>query len=226
MAPNMTWQLTIAQEKKQPYFQQILCFLNKERAAGVTIYPPQKDIFNAFSLTELCAVKVVIIGQDPYHGPNQADGLSFSVRPGLPIPPSLMNIYKELANDISSFIIPQHGCLWSWAEQGIMLLNTVLTVEAGKAYSHANLGWEIFTNKVITLINNLSEGIIFLLWGTKAQKKAQIIDVKRHHILMASHPSPLSAYLSFFGCRHFSKVNILLKQQGKTPIDWAPKLPY
>lgn len=225
MTQMLTWRDALAQEKTLPYFQETLAFVAKERAAGMTIYPPAKDVFNAFRFTELNAVKVVILGQDPYHGPNQAHGLSFSVKPGVPAPPSLVNIYKELANDIPGFVIPSHGCLQSWAQQGVMLLNTVLTVEAGKAHSHASLGWETFTDKVIKVLNAQREGIVFLLWGSHAQKKGTIIDPKRHHVLKAPHPSPLSAHRGFLGCRHFSKANALLEQQGQQPIDWAPTLP-
>ncbi|QTF10693.1 uracil-DNA glycosylase [Brenneria izadpanahii] len=225
MATSLTWHDVLAQEKQQPYFINTLEFVAKERAAGKTIYPPQKDVFNAFRFTELHQVKVVILGQDPYHGPNQAHGLSFSVRPGVPAPPSLVNIYKELANDIPDFAIPQHGFLQSWAEQGVLLLNTVLTVEAGKAHSHANLGWETFTDRVIAALNENREGLVFLLWGSHAQKKGNIIDRQRHHILRAPHPSPLSAHRGFLGCRHFSQANQLLAQQGIAPIDWTPRLP-
>ncbi|MFE8115261.1 uracil-DNA glycosylase [Brenneria goodwinii] len=225
MATSLTWHDVLAQEKQQPYFINTLEFVAKERAAGKTIYPPQKDVFNAFRFTELHQVKVVILGQDPYHGPNQAHGLSFSVRPGIPAPPSLVNIYKELANDIPDFEIPQHGFLQSWAEQGVLLLNTVLTVEAGKAHSHANLGWETFTDRVISALNESREGLVFLLWGSHAQKKGSIIDRQRHHILRAPHPSPLSAHRGFLGCRHFSQANQLLEKQGIAPIDWTPRLP-
>ncbi|MBT9432222.1 uracil-DNA glycosylase [Candidatus Sodalis endolongispinus] len=225
MTQMLTWRDALAQEKTLPYFQETLAFVAKEQAAGMTIYPPAKDVFNAFRFTELNAVKVVILGQDPYHGPNQAHGLSFSVKPGVPSPPSLVNIYKELASDIPGFVIPSHGCLQSWAQQGVMLLNTVLTVKAGKAHSHASLGWETFTDKVIKVLNAQREGIVFLLWGSHAQKKGTIIDPKRHHVLKAPHPSPLSAHRGFLGCRHFSKANALLEQQGQQPIDWAPTLP-
>ncbi|ACS86573.1 uracil-DNA glycosylase [Musicola paradisiaca] len=225
MATSLTWHDVLAQEKQQPYFTQTMTFVHQERAAGKVIYPPQKDVFNAFRFTEFHAVKVVILGQDPYHGPNQAHGLSFSVRPGVPAPPSLVNIYKELANDIPGFTTPDHGFLQSWAQQGVMLLNTVLTVEAGKAHSHANLGWETFTDKVIETLNAHREGIVFLLWGSHAQKKGSMIDPKRHHVLKAPHPSPLSAHRGFLGCRHFSQANALLEQQGDTPIDWTPRLP-
>ncbi|PWC21121.1 MULTISPECIES: uracil-DNA glycosylase [Brenneria] len=225
MATSLTWHDVLAQEKLQPYFINTLQFVGKERAAGKIIYPPQKDVFNAFRFTELHQVKVVILGQDPYHGPNQAHGLSFSVRPGVPAPPSLVNIYKELANDIPDFEIPRHGFLQSWAEQGVLLLNTVLTVEAGQAHSHANLGWETFTDRVIAVLNENREGIVFLLWGSHAQKKGSIIDRQRHHVLKAPHPSPLSAHRGFLGCKHFSQANRLLEQQGLAPIDWTPRLP-
>ena len=202
-----------------------MAFVAAARAGGKTIYPPQKDVFNAFRFTAFADVKVVILGQDPYHGPRQAHGLSFSVLPGIPAPPSLVNIYKELSTDIEGFQIPPHGCLQSWAEQGVMLLNTVLTVEAGQAHSHANLGWETFTDAVIAALNRHREGVVFLLWGSHAQKKGQIIDRLRHFVLTAPHPSPLSAHRGFFGCRHFSETNRLLQEQGKNPIDWQPRLP-
>lgn len=216
-----TWQQLIEQQQQQPYLQQTLEFVEQQRAVGKTIYPPEQEVFSAFSLTPLDQVKVVILGQDPYHGPNQAHGLSFSVQPGVKIPPSLRNIYKELTTDIPGFIAPEHGCLTAWAEQGVLLINTVLTVEAGKAHSHAKLGWETFTDKVIATINEQCQGVVFLLWGSHAQKKGAKIDSQRHHILTAVHPSPLSAYRGFFGCKHFSQTNTLLAQQGKTPINWA-----
>ncbi|MBX4181128.1 uracil-DNA glycosylase [Sodalis sp. CWE] len=222
MNKKITWQDVLAKEKNLPYFQKILLFLFRRRASGIIVYPSAKDIFNAFRFTELNKIKVVILGQDPYHGPNQAHGFSFSVKPGAPIPPSLYNIYRELSKDIPNFIIPNHGCLQSWANQGVMLLNTILTVEAGKAYSHGNIGWEIFTDKVIKILNANRKGIIFLLWGAHAQKKKIFIDSKRHYVLTAPHPSPLSAHRGFFGCRHFSKVNLLLKQQGEKEINWIP----
>lgn len=225
MTQMLTWRDALAQEKNLPYFQETLAFVVRERAAGITVYPPAKEVFNAFRFTELNAVKVVILGQDPYHGPNQANGLSFSVKPGVPAPPSLVNIYKELASDIPGFVIPKHGCLQNWAQQGVMLLNTMLTVEAGKAHSHASLGWETFTDKVIKVLNTHREGIVFLLWGSHAQKKGMIIDPKRHHVLKAPHPSPLSAHRGFLGCHHFSQTNALLARQSQTPIDWTPTLP-
>lgn len=214
-----TWQDLLADEKKQPYFQQILQFLEKEKNAGKVIYPKSADIFNAFKYTPFPEVKVVILGQDPYHGPNQAHGLCFSVQKGVAPPPSLKNIFIELHQDVG-IDIPKHGCLEAWAKQGVFLLNTVLTVEAGKAHSHANMGWERFTDKVISIINEQKTGVIFLLWGTPAQRKMQLIDKQRHYVLTAVHPSPLSAHRGFFGCRHFSKTNTLLRQMGKPEIDW------
>lgn len=214
-----TWESALAGEKEQPYFQTILNFVKQERQSGKTIYPPQSDIFNALKYTPFDQVKVVIIGQDPYHGPNQAHGLCFSVRPGVAIPPSLQNILKELHDDLG-IPMPSHGCLEKWAKQGVLLLNAVLTVEAGKPQSHANMGWEKFTDKVIQVLNEQRDGLIFILWGSPAQRKGAIIDPTRHYILKAPHPSPLSAHRGFLGCRHFSKTNELLKKMGKTPIDW------
>ncbi|ORM67184.1 uracil-DNA glycosylase [Pantoea rwandensis] len=225
MAEKLTWHDVLAEEKEKPYFVETLKAVANERAAGVTVYPPQKDVFNAFRLTELSDIKVVILGQDPYHGPNQAHGLAFSVLPGVAIPPSLLNMYKELEKDIAGFNRPQHGFLESWATQGVMLLNTVLTVEASKAHSHARFGWETFTDNVISAINQHREGVIFLLWGSHAQKKGSIIDTQRHHVLKAPHPSPLSAHRGFFGSKHFSQANALLSQSGQSPIDWMPVLP-
>jgi uracil-DNA glycosylase len=215
-----TWEDIFGQEKQQPYFQQIMKFVESERAAGKTIYPPSQDVFNAFNLTELAKVKVVILGQDPYHGPNQAHGLCFSVLPSVKTPPSLVNMYKELATDISGFTIPQHGFLQSWAEQGVLLLNTVLTVEQAQAHSHAKIGWERFTDRVIQQLSEHCNGLIFLLWGSHAQRKGSVIDKHKHHVLSGPHPSPLSAYRGFFGCKHFSQTNELLIQQGKSPINW------
>ncbi len=220
-----TWHDVLATEKEQPYFIETLKLVAQERAAGVTVYPPKEDVFNAFRLTELSDVKVVILGQDPYHGPNQAHGLAFSVRPGVAVPPSLMNMYKELEQDIPGFTRPNHGFLESWAKQGVLLLNTVLTVEAGKAHSHARFGWETFTDRVISVINEQRENVVFLLWGSHAQKKGSIIDTQRHHVLKAPHPSPLSAHRGFFGCKHFSRTNEILAQQGDAPVDWTPHLP-
>ncbi|MBE3651560.1 uracil-DNA glycosylase [Vibrio navarrensis] len=220
MTQELTWHDVIGAEKQQAYFQQTLSFVDAERQAGKVIYPPAKDVFNAFRFTEFNQVKVVILGQDPYHGPNQAHGLCFSVLPGIKPPPSLLNIYKELAQDIEGFQIPVHGFLQSWAGQGVLLLNTVLTVEQGKAHSHATSGWEVFTDRVIEAINQHQQGVVFLLWGSHAQKKGRFIDRNKHYVLAAPHPSPLSAHRGFLGCRHFSQTNQLLSQQGKTPIHW------
>ena len=215
-----TWDDILGQEKQQPYFQRMVQFVESERAVGKTIYPPSQDVFNAFNLTELDNVKVVIWGQDPYHGPNQAHGLCFSVLPKIKTPPSLVNIYKELATDIPDFTIPQHGFLQSWAEQGVLLLNTVLTVEQAKAHSHAKIGWEQFTDTVIQQLSDHCSGLVFLLWGSHAQKKGLVIDTQKHHVLIAPHPSPLSAHRGFLGCKHFSETNKILKQQNQSPIIW------
>lgn len=215
-----TWQDALGSEKQQPYFQEILERVRAERQFGRTIYPPAADVFNAFKATDFHQVKVVILGQDPYHGAGQAHGLAFSVRPDIPIPPSLVNIYKELSTDIEGFQIPNHGYLQHWAEQGVLLLNTVLTVRAGQAHSHAPLGWERFTDHVIAQLNEHREHLVFLLWGSHAQKKGAFIDRSRHLVLTAPHPSPLSAYRGFFGCRHFSQANAYLQAHGLDGIDW------
>lgn len=214
-----TWKDAIGEEKQQPYFQQILQFVHHERLSGKMIFPPQSEVFSAFALTDFSDVKVVILGQDPYHGLNQAHGLAFSVKHSIAPPPSLVNIYKELAQDVG-FQIPSHGYLVEWAKQGVLLLNTVLTVEQGKAHSHANIGWERFTDKVIEQLNSHREKLVFLLWGSHAQKKGQFIDRHRHHVLTAPHPSPLSAHRGFLGCRHFSKANAYLSSQGIREINW------
>ncbi|WP_394240281.1 uracil-DNA glycosylase [Vibrio astriarenae] len=216
----ITWEDILDTEKQQPYFQQALAFVEGERKSGKVVFPPPLDVFSAFDATPFSEIKVVILGQDPYHGPDQAHGLCFSVLPGVKTPPSLANMYKELASDIEGFTIPQHGYLQSWAKQGVLLLNTVLTVEQGKAHSHAKCGWETFTDKVIETINLQQQGVVFLLWGAHAQKKGRFIDTQKHHVLSAPHPSPLSAHRGFFGCQHFSKANELLSQQGKAEIDW------
>ena len=215
-----TWHEALGAEKEQPYFRHIIQSVRQEREAGQIIYPPAADVFNAFKATEFNQVKVVILGQDPYHGAGQAHGLAFSVRPEIDIPPSLVNIYKELADDIPGFSIPQHGCLQHWAEQGVLLLNTVLTVRAGQAHSHAALGWEQFTDRVITQLNEYREHIVFMLWGSHAQKKGAFIDRRRHLVLSSPHPSPLSAYRGFFGCKHFSQANAYLAAHGTAVIDW------
>ena len=215
-----TWETVLKGEKQQPYFQAILAYVQQERVAGKMIYPENSDVFNALKFTPFDQVKVVIIGQDPYHGPSQAHGLSFSVRPGIPKPPSLKNIFKELHNDLH-MPFPQHGCLEKWAKQGVLLSNSSLTVEAGKPQSHANIGWEKFTDKVIKIINDEKEGVIFLLWGAPAKRKSSMIDTTRHFILSTTHPSPLSAHRGFLGCKHFSFTNTLLRKMGKDVIDWC-----
>lgn len=214
-----SWKDAIGQEKQKPYFQQILQFVQQERLSGKVIFPPANEVFSAFSLTEFSDVKVVILGQDPYHGLHQAHGLAFSVKPGIIPPPSLVNIYKELHQDLN-ITIPAHGYLVNWAKQGVLLLNTVLTVEQGKAHSHANIGWEQFTDQVIAQLNAHREKLVFLLWGSHAQKKGQYIDRTRHYVLTAPHPSPLSAHRGFLGCRHFSKTNSYLREHGITEINW------
>lgn len=216
----MSWQQLLGEEKRQPYFVDTLTQIEQARQAGQVIYPPQSDVFNAFKLTELDNLKVVLLGQDPYHGPNQAHGLAFSVRHGVRVPPSLQNMYKELALEYPEFVIPAHGCLEDWAKQGVLLLNTVLTVVATEANSHRHLGWEQFTDKVIAQISTHCQGIVFLLWGSHAQKKGRFIDRQRHYVLEAPHPSPLSAHRGFLGCGHFKQANELLVKQGKAPINW------
>ena len=216
----MSWQQLLGEEKRQPYFVDTLTQVEQARQAGQVIYPPQSDVFNAFKLTELDNLKVVLLGQDPYHGPNQAHGLAFSVRHGVRVPPSLQNMYKELALEYPEFVIPAHGCLEDWAKQGVLLLNTVLTVVATEANSHRHVGWEQFTDKVIAQISTHCQGIVFLLWGSHAQKKGRFIDRQRHYVLEAPHPSPLSAHRGFLGCGHFKQANELLVKQGKAPINW------
>lgn len=215
-----TWKDMLGAEQQTPYFLDIMQHVAKQRAAGNTVYPPQDDVFNAFKSTEFDDVKVVILGQDPYHGPGQAHGLCFSVKPGIKTPPSLVNIYKELHQSIDGFSIPTHGYLQKWAEQGVLLLNTVLTVEQGKAHSHSKIGWETFTDKVIAQLNEQAKGIVFMLWGSHAHKKGAFIHQTRHHVLKTTHPSPLSAYRGFLGCGHFRHCNEILIKQGKTPINW------
>lgn len=222
MASTVTWSDVIGSEAQQEYYQKTVAYVERERESGKMIFPSTDDVFNAFSATEFHQIKVVILGQDPYHGPNQAHGLCFSVLPGIKTPPSLLNMYKELAQDIPGFAIPSHGYLQKWAEQGVLLLNTVLTVEQGKAHSHAKTtGWETYTDKVIEAINQYNSGVVFLLWGAHAQKKGRFIDRKKHHVLEAPHPSPLSAHRGFFGCKHFSKTNEILDKQGIKSIDWT-----
>ena len=214
-----SWKNALEEEFSKPYMLALKDFLKQEKEQRKIIYPKSANIFKAFELTPMEKVKVVILGQDPYHGPNQAHGLCFSVRPGIAIPPSLINIYKELERDLNIKPV-NHGCLISWAKQGILLLNDVLTVEQGKAASHQGKGWEQFTTRIIEILNERPYPIIFVLWGSHAQQKGQIIDIKRHVILKAAHPSPLSAHRGFLGCGHFSKINEYLKRWGEEPIDW------
>lgn len=214
-----SWKEALKKEFSQPYFDNIVQHLKTERTQGKIIYPPGQLIFNAFNITPLSKVKVVIIGQDPYHGPGQAHGLCFSVANGVPPPPSLINIFKELQDDIG-VPIPLHGNLTHWAQQGVFLLNASLTVRAGEPMSHAKIGWANFTDAVIKTISNKKENVVFLLWGKFAQEKRTLIDDKKHCILRSVHPSPLSAYGGFFGCKHFSQTNQYLISKGIDPIDW------
>ncbi len=212
------WKLVLKKEFGQLYFEKLTTFIDLEKAAGKTIFPPEDLIFNAFSKTPFDDVRVVILGQDPYHRAGQAMGLSFSVPVDVRIPPSLKNIYKELHRDIG-FEIPDHGDLSSWSEQGVFLLNAFLTVEEGKAGSHQKIGWQQFTDSVIRLLSEKKQGVVFLLWGRFAQAKAVLIDDTKHHVLTAFHPSPL-ARNRFQGCGHFSETNRILKEQGLEPINW------
>jgi uracil-DNA glycosylase len=215
-----SWKEVLKEEFSKPYFEQIVYFLKTERMAGKTIYPPGPLIFNAFEQTPFDKVKAVIIGQDPYHGPGQAHGLCFSVQDGVPPPPSLVNIFKEIQADIGISIPSGKGNLTHWAQQGVLLLNAALTVRANEPFSHSKIGWATFTDAVIQEISALKAGIVFLLWGKFAQEKQNLIDETRHHVLKAAHPSPFSADKGFFGCRHFSKTNHLLQQEGRDPVDW------
>jgi len=214
-----TWLAHLKTEFDQPYMADLRRFLVEEKSAHM-VFPPGNEIFNAFAYTPFDRVRVVILGQDPYHGPDQAHGLCFSVRRGVRPPPSLRNIFKELQATLG-VPVPSHGELTAWAEQGVLLLNTVLTVRAHEAHSHRNRGWEQFTDRVITLLNERREGLIFVLWGSAARKKAPMIDTERHTILRSPHPSPLSAHRGFFGCGHFQTINAHLESQGLSPIDWA-----
>lgn len=212
------WLPAIGAEFRKPYYKELYSFVREEYNTK-QIFPPADDIFNAFHLTPLSEVKVVILGQDPYHNVGQAHGLSFSVQPGVEIPPSLVNIYKEMHDDIGTYI-PDNGCLTKWAEQGVLLLNTVLTVRAHQAASHAGHGWEQFTDAVIAAVNREDRPIVFMLWGSPARKKKAMLDNPKHLILEAPHPSPLSVYRGFFGSRPFSKANEFLKKNGVKEIDW------
>ena len=212
------WDELLVDEFKKPYYLELREFLKEEYRTNV-IYPNMYNIFEALKHTSYKDTKVLILGQDPYHGENQAHGLAFSVQPNVAIPPSLLNMYKELKNDIGCFI-PNNGYLIPWADQGVLLLNTALTVRAHEANSHKGKGWEVFTDRIIKLLNDRNDPVIFVLWGANARKKKELIDSSRHYILEAPHPSPLSASRGFFGCRHFSKINEILISIGKTPIDW------
>lgn len=215
-----SWKEVLKNEFTKPYFLEIVTFLKIEKNAYKTIYPPGPLIFNAFNQTPFNKVKVVILGQDPYHNPGQAHGLSFSVPNGIKPPPSLVNIYKEIQNDLGIAMPNGYGNLTKWAEQGVLLLNAILTVRANEPASHAKIGWMNFTDAVITKISDEKKGVIFLLWGKFAQEKQLLIDETKHFVLKAAHPSPFSADKGFFGCKHFSKTNDLLTNQGLTPINW------
>ena len=220
-----TWQDALGPQKEAEYFTRLLARVEAEREAGKVIYPPQQDVFNALKYTLLESVKVVILGQDPYHGPDQAHGLCFSVLSGVKTPPSLVNIYKELASDVG-FTPVRHGFLESWAKQGVLLLNTALTVEQGNAASHRGKGWEHFTDRAIETVSQHAESCVFLLWGSHARQKKALIDTSRHLVLESPHPSPLSARCGFFGNHHFSRANQFLQEQGRTPIEWQlPETP-
>jgi uracil-DNA glycosylase len=215
-----SWLEPLREEFEQPYMGELKRFLAAEREKGKRIFPRGSEWFRALDLTPLEDVRVVILGQDPYHGEGQAHGLCFSVRPGVQVPPSLVNIFKEIERDLG--IRPaRHGFLEHWAKQGVLLLNSVLTVEMGRAASHRERGWERFTDQIIQAVNAKPEPVVFLLWGSYAQKKAGFVDTSRHLVLKAPHPSPLSAHSGFFGCRHFSKANAFLESRGLQPIDWA-----
>lgn len=214
-----SWKALLAEQFNKEYMRHLKQFLLSEKKSGKRICPKGPDYFNAFTYTPVSNVKVVLLGQDPYHGLGQAHGLSFSVKPGVRVPPSLQNIYKELASDLN-ITPPNHGYLTHWAEQGVLLLNSVLTVEQGKASSHQGKGWEQFTDYVIEVLNNKKENLVFLLWGSYAQNKGEFIDGDRHLVLKTTHPSPFSAHRGFLGCRHFSKTNTYLINHGIKPIDW------
>lgn len=220
MSEAVTWSDVLGIEKTQPYFKSILQFLAEQHKAGKIIYPQHDELFNAFKETLYEEVKVVILGQDPYHGPGQAHGLAFSVKPGITPPPSLKNIFKELKNDLN-LPIPNHGCLKKWADQGVLLLNTSLSVEENKPQSHAKIGWTNFTDVVIQKLNDHTKPLVFLLWGSHAKNKSVFITNKKHLVLTSAHPSPLSAHNGFFGCHHFSKANHFLEIHGREPIDWT-----
>jgi len=225
IALEPSWLTPLEAEFGQPYMHELRTFLQAEKQAGKRIFPAGGEFFNAFTHTPLDQVKVVILGQDPYHGEGQAHGLCFSVKPGVPVPPSLQNIYRELEAELG-LPIPDHGNLTAWADQGVLLLNSVLSVECGRAASHQGRGWERFTDRVIEVVNSEREGVVFMLWGSYAQRKGAIIDTARHCVLKAPHPSPLSAHRGFFGCGHFVAANEYLKRRNVAPIDWRlPPMP-
>ena len=215
-----SWKSRIGDWLSRPEMQALSEFLRQRKAAGARIYPPGPQIFAAFDATPFDQVKVVVLGQDPYHGPGQAHGLCFSVLPGVPVPPSLLNIFKELEAGLG-LPRPDHGCLLPWARQGVLLLNAVLTVEDGRAGAHQGKGWEGFTDHAIEALANEREGLVFLLWGSYAQAKGKVIDPRRHRVLKAPHPSPLSAHRGFLGCGHFAAANEYLARRGQAPIDWS-----
>ncbi|MBC8047813.1 MAG: uracil-DNA glycosylase [Fimbriimonadaceae bacterium] len=215
-----SWKKILKDEFSKPYFQTIKYFLKQEKEKGTIIYPPGKFIFNAYNLTPFNDVKVVILGQDPYHGVGQAHGLCFSVQHGIKPPPSLINIYKELKTDIEGFEIPAHGNLEDWAKQGIFLLNAMLTVEKDKPASHQNIGWQNFTDATIAALSDKRKNLVFILWGSFAQQKSFLIDGSKHLLLKAPHPSPFSADRGFFGCKHFSKTNAYLSEKKIKPVNW------
>ncbi len=215
-----SWKAQVGDYLLRPDMRALAGFLRERKASGAVVFPPGPQIFSAFDATPFEQVKVVILGQDPYHGRGQAHGLSFSVQPGVPIPPSLLNIYKEIERDLG-IARPDHGCLLPWAQRGVLLLNAVLTVEEGQAGAHQGRGWEGFTDHVVEQLNREREGLVFMLWGAYAKKKGAVIDTRRHRVLHAPHPSPLSAHRGFLGCGHFSAANDYLQRQGQPPMDWS-----
>lgn len=220
--PHMeaSWKARLGEHFRQPEMGQLSAFLHAEKTAGKTIYPPGAQMFAAFDHTPFDAVKVVILGQDPYHGPGQAHGLSFSVRPGVRVPPSLTNVFAEIERDLG-ITPPDHGCLLPWAERGVLLLNSVLSVERGQAASHRGRGWEGLTDAAVTALSREREGLVFLLWGSQARAKGKLVDAQRHRVLHAPHPSPLSAHRGFHGCGHFSAANAWLDDNGLGAVDWS-----
>jgi len=215
-----SWKARVGDYLQRPDMQELSAFLRREKAAGKRVFPPGPRIFSALDATPFDQVKVVILGQDPYHGPGQAHGLCFSVLPGVPVPPSLGNIFKEIQADLG-IALPGHGCLLPWARRGVLLLNAVLTVEEGRAGSHQGRGWEGFTDAIVQALDREKEGLVFLLWGSYAQAKGKLVDARRHCVLRAPHPSPLSAHRGFLGCGHFGKANRWLQGGGRAPVDWS-----